>query len=442
MIPGQSRILGAPAISLNGSAPPCEHLDGLAPVTPQSDECPACRGPGRPLGGTSGLPDLRLGGLFRRLTEPARQGALRGDRPPARPPSGAGIAVAMVLRPPASGLTRLVAARPAGFMPQTTFFIRLLEYRSEHERSDIRCRVRRRRAFPRGAPQRPDVPHDRFTPSPEPPLRQVDRLAAARADLQPGPAGPGPPSGGTLNRAASGARPPKAVTGESHRRAAGRKQHTDRAAGRSRNRTWPRCARAAAAAGRQAPAAPWRKGPADRGAGRSGRGRIRVRRPAFRVLPQRVGQHASEDVATGPAGGHRSRGQHGLVLVHDLRGAAIDTAASGRGGQPRLQRGGEHAARRRCPRPGSQLGDAVQLAGQHSGVHALHPGIGHLECFCPPGPAGPRPGRPGDGSPARCWPDRRGGRGPGIARRLGGRARLALAQRVLRSARARRCSAH
>jgi Zn-finger in ubiquitin-hydrolases and other protein len=43
MIPGQSRILGAPAISLNGSAPPCEHLDGLAPVTPQSDECPACR---------------------------------------------------------------------------------------------------------------------------------------------------------------------------------------------------------------------------------------------------------------------------------------------------------------------------------------------------------------------------------------------------------------
>lgn len=43
MIPDQSIILGAPAISPNGSAPRCKHLDGLAPVTPQSDECPACR---------------------------------------------------------------------------------------------------------------------------------------------------------------------------------------------------------------------------------------------------------------------------------------------------------------------------------------------------------------------------------------------------------------
>ena len=43
MIPDQSMILGAPTISPNGSAPPCEHLDGLAPVRPQSDECPACR---------------------------------------------------------------------------------------------------------------------------------------------------------------------------------------------------------------------------------------------------------------------------------------------------------------------------------------------------------------------------------------------------------------
>ncbi len=44
MIPDQSMILGAPAISPNGSAPLCEHLDGLAPVTPQSDDCPGCRG--------------------------------------------------------------------------------------------------------------------------------------------------------------------------------------------------------------------------------------------------------------------------------------------------------------------------------------------------------------------------------------------------------------
>jgi uncharacterized UBP type Zn finger protein len=33
---------GAPAISLNGSTPRCEHLDGLQPVTPRSDDCPDC----------------------------------------------------------------------------------------------------------------------------------------------------------------------------------------------------------------------------------------------------------------------------------------------------------------------------------------------------------------------------------------------------------------
>jgi uncharacterized UBP type Zn finger protein len=43
MIPGQSMVLGGSAMNRNGSAPRCEHLDGLAPVTPQSDECPACR---------------------------------------------------------------------------------------------------------------------------------------------------------------------------------------------------------------------------------------------------------------------------------------------------------------------------------------------------------------------------------------------------------------
>ncbi len=41
-IPAQNMVPGAPAISPNGSAPRCEHIDGLAPVTPQSDTCPAC----------------------------------------------------------------------------------------------------------------------------------------------------------------------------------------------------------------------------------------------------------------------------------------------------------------------------------------------------------------------------------------------------------------
>ena len=50
MIPGQSMAPGVSAMSLNGSAPRCEHLNGLAPVTPQSDECRNCRtGPGHPV---------------------------------------------------------------------------------------------------------------------------------------------------------------------------------------------------------------------------------------------------------------------------------------------------------------------------------------------------------------------------------------------------------
>jgi uncharacterized UBP type Zn finger protein len=46
MFPDQSMTLGAPAISLNGSAPRCEHLDALAPVTPQSQDCRDCRARG------------------------------------------------------------------------------------------------------------------------------------------------------------------------------------------------------------------------------------------------------------------------------------------------------------------------------------------------------------------------------------------------------------
>jgi uncharacterized UBP type Zn finger protein len=43
MFPGQTMALGAPAISLNGTAPRCEHLDGFAPASPQSDGCRDCR---------------------------------------------------------------------------------------------------------------------------------------------------------------------------------------------------------------------------------------------------------------------------------------------------------------------------------------------------------------------------------------------------------------
>jgi uncharacterized UBP type Zn finger protein len=46
MSPGQGMTLGGPAVSPNGIAPRCEHLDGLAPVTPRSADCPDC--PDRP----------------------------------------------------------------------------------------------------------------------------------------------------------------------------------------------------------------------------------------------------------------------------------------------------------------------------------------------------------------------------------------------------------
>ncbi len=46
MIPGHSTDLSASAVSQNGSAPHCSHLDGLGPVTPQSDYCRDCRAHG------------------------------------------------------------------------------------------------------------------------------------------------------------------------------------------------------------------------------------------------------------------------------------------------------------------------------------------------------------------------------------------------------------
>ena len=50
MIPGQSMALGAPVTSLNGTAPRCQHLDGLAPVKALSDDCRDCQDrPDRPV---------------------------------------------------------------------------------------------------------------------------------------------------------------------------------------------------------------------------------------------------------------------------------------------------------------------------------------------------------------------------------------------------------
>jgi uncharacterized UBP type Zn finger protein len=43
MIPAQNMAVDPAAISQNGSTPHCEHLDGLAPVTPLSDACRDCR---------------------------------------------------------------------------------------------------------------------------------------------------------------------------------------------------------------------------------------------------------------------------------------------------------------------------------------------------------------------------------------------------------------
>lgn len=43
MIPGHIMDLAEPPVSPNGSAPPCEHANELVPVTPESDDCLACR---------------------------------------------------------------------------------------------------------------------------------------------------------------------------------------------------------------------------------------------------------------------------------------------------------------------------------------------------------------------------------------------------------------
>jgi uncharacterized UBP type Zn finger protein len=49
MIPAQNITLDASAISPNGSAPHCEHLDELKPVTPLTDDCRDCQDRRAPL---------------------------------------------------------------------------------------------------------------------------------------------------------------------------------------------------------------------------------------------------------------------------------------------------------------------------------------------------------------------------------------------------------
>jgi uncharacterized UBP type Zn finger protein len=43
MFPEKNLALSTSATSPNGSAPRCEHLDGLTPATAQSDHCRDCR---------------------------------------------------------------------------------------------------------------------------------------------------------------------------------------------------------------------------------------------------------------------------------------------------------------------------------------------------------------------------------------------------------------
>ena len=43
MMSGHSMAVSGSAMSPNGSAPACEHLDGIVPVTPRSDHCGDCR---------------------------------------------------------------------------------------------------------------------------------------------------------------------------------------------------------------------------------------------------------------------------------------------------------------------------------------------------------------------------------------------------------------
>ena len=42
MISGQGLVMGAAGARLNGTAPRCEHLAGLAQVGPQADDCQDC----------------------------------------------------------------------------------------------------------------------------------------------------------------------------------------------------------------------------------------------------------------------------------------------------------------------------------------------------------------------------------------------------------------
>jgi hypothetical protein len=201
------------------------------------------------------------------------------------------------------------------------------------------------------------------------------------------------------------------------------------------DRTWHSAADAASGRRRSVPARA--KDGQRRGVCCPCRRHLRFRAPAFRVLPQGMGQRPDDDVAAGAACRHGGSGQPGRGLAGDLFHPAVGTAARGSSGESWLHCGGKHASGWRGPRHGHQLGDALQLGRQRSRIRALHPGVGYLECLRPAGPAGRRPGDHDDGQQAAGWPASWRRCGPGRARYRGRWLRPSAAERVIRAPRGR-----
>ena len=89
---------------LNGQAPRCDHIDQFPTVRYGPPRMQGMPGPRPDLDTPAGVPDLRLGGLFRRFAGRSRQGPLPGDRPSGGRHSGAQVDLALVLSAPADGM--------------------------------------------------------------------------------------------------------------------------------------------------------------------------------------------------------------------------------------------------------------------------------------------------------------------------------------------------
>jgi hypothetical protein len=68
--------MGVQYLNLNGSAPRCDHVDSLVPTI---GDLPGMSGARVGLAQAAGVPNVRMGGLFRRLPTSSRPGALRGE---------------------------------------------------------------------------------------------------------------------------------------------------------------------------------------------------------------------------------------------------------------------------------------------------------------------------------------------------------------------------